>query len=102
MQDLSVEYISLCGRKNFPIWEANKNQTKQDNFLKILNNAILKFRKYITQVAALIVDTLSEPLPVLFHDPLAHFGRNGSNFLVIASLRPSKVWERCWYTWALR
>jgi hypothetical protein len=32
-------------------------------------------------VAAFIVDTLIEPLPVLFHDPAAHFGRNGNNFL---------------------
>jgi hypothetical protein len=24
-----------CGRKNSPIWEENKNQTKQDNFLNL-------------------------------------------------------------------
>jgi hypothetical protein len=32
-------------------------------------------------VAAFIVGTLIEPLPVLFHDPAGHFGRNGRNFL---------------------
>jgi hypothetical protein len=32
-------------------------------------------------VAAFIVGTLIEPLPVLFHGPAGHFGRNGSNFL---------------------
>jgi hypothetical protein len=49
-----------CGRKNSPIWEANKNQTK--HFFKILNsihNAVLKFKNYITQVATFIVDTLT-------------------------------------------
>jgi hypothetical protein len=38
-------------------------------------------KNYITQVAAFTVDTLIEPLPVLFHDPAGHFGRNVSNFL---------------------
>jgi hypothetical protein len=38
-------------------------------------------KNYITQVAAFIVDTLIEPLAVLFHDPAGHFGRNGNNFL---------------------
>jgi hypothetical protein len=42
---------------------------------------ILKCKNYITQVAAFIVDTLIEPLAVLFHDPAGHFGRNGNNFL---------------------
>jgi hypothetical protein len=73
-----------CGRKNSPIWEANENQTKQENFFLILNsihNAVLKFKSYITQVAALIVDTLIESLLVLFHDPTGHFGRNGISFL---------------------
>jgi hypothetical protein len=37
--------------------------------------------KYITQVVAFIVHTPIEPLPVLFHDPAGHIGRNGSNFL---------------------
>jgi hypothetical protein len=32
-------------------------------------------------VAAFIFDTLIGPLPILFHDPASHFGRNGSNFL---------------------
>jgi hypothetical protein len=39
------------------------------------------FTNYITQVAAFIVNTLIEPLPVVFHDPVEHFGQNGSNFL---------------------
>jgi hypothetical protein len=34
--------------------------------LNIIHNAALTF-KNITQVAAFIVDTLIEPLPVLFH-----------------------------------
>jgi hypothetical protein len=34
-----------------------------------MHNAVLKFKNYITQVAAIIVDTLIEPLPVRFHDP---------------------------------
>jgi hypothetical protein len=41
----------------------------------------LKFKYCITQVAAFIIDTLIEPLPVFFHDSAGHFGRNGSNFL---------------------
>jgi hypothetical protein len=32
-------------------------------------NAVLKFRNYITEVAAFIVDTLIEPLPVLYIIP---------------------------------
>jgi hypothetical protein len=32
-------------------------------------------------MAAFIVDTLIEPLPVLFHDAMGHFEQNGSNFL---------------------
>jgi hypothetical protein len=39
------------------------------------------FNNYITQVESVIVDTLIELLPVVFHDPTVHFGRNGSNFL---------------------
>jgi hypothetical protein len=39
-----------------------------------------KKKKNFTEVAAFIVDTLLEPLPVLFHDPAGHFGWNGSNF----------------------
>jgi hypothetical protein len=39
-----------CGRKNSPIWEANKNKTEQDNFLKkifnSIHNAVLKFKNY--------------------------------------------------------
>jgi hypothetical protein len=72
-----------CGRKNSLIWEANKNQTKQDHFLILISmhNAVLKFKNYITQVTAFIAYTLTELLPVLFHDPAGHFGRNGSNFL---------------------
>jgi hypothetical protein len=46
-----------------------------------MHNTVLKFKNYITQVATFIVDTLVEPLPVLFHDPAGHFGWNGSNFL---------------------
>jgi hypothetical protein len=68
-----------CSRKNSPNWEANKYQIKQDNFF--IHNAALKFKNYITQVAAFIVDALIEPLPGLFHDSAGHFGRNGSNFL---------------------
>jgi hypothetical protein len=39
------------------------------------------FKNYITQVMAFIVNTLTEPLPVVFHDPVGHFRWNGSNFL---------------------
>jgi hypothetical protein len=39
------------------------------------------FKNYITQVAAFIVHTLIEPFLVVFHDPVGHFGQNGSNFL---------------------
>jgi hypothetical protein len=46
-----------------------------------IHNAVLKFKNRITQVAAFIIDTLIEPLPVLFHDPASHFQRNASNFL---------------------
>jgi hypothetical protein len=60
-----------CGRNKSPIWE--------DKFL-FLNIVVLKFKNCITQVATFIVDTLIEPLPVLFHGPASHFGRNGSNF----------------------
>jgi hypothetical protein len=69
--------VTAC-RNSSSIWEANKNQTKQDNLFKIFNsihNAVLKFKNYIIQVAAFIVDTLIEPLPVIFHDPAGHFGR---------------------------
>jgi hypothetical protein len=38
----------------------------------------------------LIVDTLIEPLPVVFHDPAGHFGRNGSNFLGYRLLKSSQ------------
>jgi hypothetical protein len=51
-------------------WEANKNQTEQDTFffyiLNSVHNTVLEFKNYITQVAAFIVDTLIEPVPVLF------------------------------------
>jgi hypothetical protein len=46
-----------------------------------MHNSVLKFKNFITQVMASIATTLTEPLPVLFHDPAGHFGRNGSNFL---------------------
>jgi hypothetical protein len=49
--------------------------------LNAVHNAVLKFKKYVTQVAGSIVDTLTEPLPVLFHDPADHFEQIGSNFL---------------------
>jgi hypothetical protein len=49
--------------------------------LNSIYNAVLKFKNDITQVAAFIVDTLIEPLPVFFHHPSGHFGFNGSNFL---------------------
>jgi hypothetical protein len=39
------------------------------------------FKNYVTQVLAFIVNTLIEPLPVVFHDPAGHFGQNGSRFL---------------------
>jgi hypothetical protein len=48
--------------------------------LNSIHNTVLKFENYITQVAAFVVDSLIEPLPVLFHDPTGHFGRNGSDF----------------------
>jgi hypothetical protein len=41
----------------------------------------MHFKHYVTQVAAFIVDTLIEPLLIVFHDPAGHFGRNGSNSL---------------------
>jgi hypothetical protein len=82
-----------CGRKNSLIWEANKNQTKRDNisFLKLLTsiyNAVLKFKNYVTQVAAFIVDTLTEPLPVLFMTLRVIPGGMAATSWVIASLRP--------------
>jgi hypothetical protein len=52
-----------------------------------IHNAALKFKNYITEVAAFIADTLIEPLPVLFHDPAGHFGWNGSNFLCYRPLK---------------
>jgi hypothetical protein len=38
-------------------------------------------KNYITQVAAFIVDTLLEPLPVVFHVAAGHFEWNNSEFL---------------------
>jgi hypothetical protein len=84
LADRAQPNFPCSARKNFPIWEANKNQTKRDDLFLFLNsthNAVIKFKNYITQVAAFTVDSLIEPLPVLFHDPAGHFGRNGSNFL---------------------
>jgi hypothetical protein len=49
--------------------------------LNSIHNAILKFKNYITQVVASIVNTLNEPLPILFHDPAGHFWQNGSSLL---------------------
>jgi hypothetical protein len=46
-----------------------------------MHNAVLKSRNFITQVAAFIVDTLIEPLQVLFHEPASNFERIGSIFL---------------------
>jgi hypothetical protein len=84
-----------CGRKNSPIWEANKNQTKQDkiSFLQLnsMHNAVFKFRNYVTQVAAFIVDILIEPLPVFFYDPKGHFGRNDRNFLGYRLLKTFQI-----------
>jgi hypothetical protein len=47
------------------------------HFFLILNsiqNAVLKLKNYINQVAAFIVDTLIEPLKVLFHDRVISSG----------------------------
>jgi hypothetical protein len=46
-----------------------------------MHNAVSKFKNYITQVTAFIVNILIEPLPVLFHEPAGYFGWNGSSFL---------------------
>jgi hypothetical protein len=32
---IALKPCTGCGTKTFPIWEANKRQTKQDNFLKL-------------------------------------------------------------------
>jgi hypothetical protein len=60
-----------------------KTKTSKIHFLILNNihNVVLKFKTYITRMAAFFVDTLIEPLPVLFHDPVDNFERNGSNFL---------------------
>ena len=39
------------------------------------------FKQNITQVAASIVDMLTDPLSVVFDDVASHFRQNGSNFL---------------------
>jgi hypothetical protein len=49
------------------------------------------FKNYITQVAAFIVDTLIEPLPIVFHDPAGHFGQNGSNLLGYRLLKSFQI-----------
>jgi hypothetical protein len=74
------------------------------SFFKILNsihNAVLKFINYITQVAAFTGNALS---PSLYFSITLRviLGGMAATSWVIASLRPSKVWGRCWHTWALR
>jgi hypothetical protein len=49
--------------------------------LNSIHDAVLKFKNYITEAVAFIVNTLIEPLLAIFHDPAGHFGQNGSNFL---------------------
>jgi len=61
-----VYFYTDYGRKNFPIWEANKFETKEDtaNVFFISGNytecrfTSTCFEQNITQVAALNIDTL--------------------------------------------
>jgi hypothetical protein len=62
--------------------------------LNNIHNAVLKFKNYITEVAAFIVGTLIEPFPTL---QVISGGMAATSWL-IASLRPSKVLGLCWYT----
>lgn len=51
-------------QKKLLVWDVNKSS----------------FKNYITQIVVFIVDTLIEPILVVFHNPTDHFGKDGSNF----------------------
>ena len=78
-----------CGRNNSHILKGNKNQTKQGTqkillFIKSTYDAIFfsnTFKDNITQVAAVIDDTLLKPFTEVVHDFAGHRGRKGGDFL---------------------
>ena len=96
-----------CGRKNSPIWEANKFKTKEDTanvflFLertqiavlhqRVLNKLSLNWRPWI------LVDWCS--LSVGAHDLENHFMCNGSNFLsyhLLQSFQSLSCLSKVWY-----
>jgi len=63
---VSYHYINTgCGGKNFPFWEANKFETKEDTAIFFISGKYTEccftstcFEKNITQVEALNIDTL--------------------------------------------
>ena len=96
-----------CGRKNSPIWEANKFKTKEDTaniflFLestqnavlhqRVLNKSSLKWRPWI------LIHWCS--LSVVVHDLENHFRCNGSNFLsyrLLQSFQSLSCLSKVWY-----
>ena len=95
-----------CGRKNSPIWEANKFKTKEDTanvflFLESTQNAVLHQRVLNKSSLKWRPRILKHwcSLSVVVHDLENHFRCNGSNFLSYSLLQSfqslsclSKVW----------
>jgi len=85
---MTVHLTTECGRKNSPIWETNKFETKEDTTFFFISGNYTEcrftstcFEQNIIQVAALNIVTLMWPLSVVVHDLENHLSCNGSNFL---------------------